>query len=503
MVLHLGNALLIAVTARRIGLGWAGAWLAAVVFGVHPLSSTLLSSAVGVNDQAALLFALLALHASRRGRRGRAASAGLFALAMLCKESVLCLAALGLIIEREKPWQARVRDAIPMAGVAGGFAVVFFALRPLGLAPDANVYGMAPGANVVHNYMTYIAWAVNIGRALPDLTSSYDVTAWRVGVPVTAAALLLWAMTRRTTPVVGAGLVWWILGLLPVLPLERHTYRHCLYPALPGLAIVSAGALGWAGYGLKRALQRGAAQLQLTHAARDKWAAVGMLVVAATALAYSAIARDLVRERYAARVYGTTLALDPVARRREVARNAIESLRHALTTSDTCVVVLLPEGVGRVMGARSGRAVEGSEAGRAAYDLLTESIEHGRAIRLFYPWVDSVACINRWTSQYRGYTVLIPLDNGHLMAVSRGPMGLEEVGVRMLELQWNAQAVDLFAEAVNAYPMHRELRLGYALALARVGAREQARGQLEDVVRASDADRTGAAARRMLQVMRE
>jgi thioredoxin-like negative regulator of GroEL len=72
-----------------------------------------------------------------------------------------------------------------------------------------------------------------------------------------------------------------------------------------------------------------------------------------------------------------------------------------------------------------------------------------------------------------------------------------------LELQWNAQAVDLFAEAVNAYPMHRELRLGYALALARVGAREQARGQLEDVVRASDADRTGAAARRMLQVMRE
>src|SRR6185436_18970488 len=115
--------------------------------------------------------------------------------------------------------------------------------------------------------------------------------AWHTGIWVALAALVSLLALGRSEPAVRFGWAWFVLGLLPVLPLVHLTYRHYLYPAIPGLALATAGAAVRAIEWLAGRIQQGAPG---PVRAPSRIGAVAAVVIA---LAYAAAAEGLVRQR--------------------------------------------------------------------------------------------------------------------------------------------------------------------------------------------------------------
>ena len=490
MALHLANIGLVLRFARAQGVSGRVAALAATLFGVFPLFSTVLSSAVGINDELALALALGALLALRmKGVAGILLPVTLFALALLSKESVVFLPLLAFLPGGREPSRPHGARALAVVAIAALALLPF--VRPIRTS-EAAIYSVQFGANLFHNLMTYASWAVNVTNPLPDLVSSYDPHAWHTGIWVALAALVSLLALGRSEPAVRIGWVWFVLGLLPVLPLVHLTYRHYLYPAIPGLALATAGTVMSAIEWLAGRIQRGA-----PGRVRAPWR-IGAVAAVALALAYTAAADGLVRQRFAARVPGTDLALDPVFRRQEVAAQALASFNRQLTPDHSRVGILLPEGTERVFGARSGREYARVPRGGQPYDLLEECLDHGRAVRLFFPWVDSVAFIARWTGAYRDFDLFAPSAGGRLSAMGNGPAALNNVAKWMMENGWYPQAREHLQGALEAYPTDPGLRLGYGAALFRTGDRAGAVAELEQLVREAPGDSAAMAARAIL-----
>jgi hypothetical protein len=433
LAVHVINVALVYRFARTLGAGRMTATLGAGWFGSYRLFYPLLASAVGMNDELALLLALVAMDTAVRG--GRAATVGsvlAFVLAVLCKESVVALplvvvlAGAGGSKRAARPW------------VLAALGVVFGILKMLrpeqGLAPYA-LGGIRDGFT---NLMTYTAWAVNVTRPLPDLVSSQDTSAWRVGLPVFAVLLLgLWKLESRRS-VIGLGLVWWIAGLLPVLPLRYQTYRHYLYPALPGLALAVAATLD----GLLAELGRSRAMAR---------AGLGAGLVSVLLIGYAFLSNILTIQRLDARVPGTTMALDPAIRRSQLAREALFSMARSLPVGTHSWVVLLePADAIHVYGARTGRVYEKLPAGASPYDLLRESLENGGAVRLYFPEVDSVTFARQWQDSFRSGELFVPDPAGGLRAFGRGDSAAIGAGHWMLAQGWSADGERLLSAAAAA-----------------------------------------------------
>ncbi|HUK63993.1 MAG TPA: hypothetical protein VLV15_11685, partial [Dongiaceae bacterium] len=157
--LHLVNVVLVYALARSFGVRRVIAGAAAGLFGAFPLFLVLLSSGVGMNDELALTLAIAALLVLERpGRAARVAASALFTLAMICKESVLFLPLLALVPRGGATRSAAARRVAPLLVIAACFAILFFVLRPSGLAPDRVIYAMQFGPNLFHNLMTYLCW---------------------------------------------------------------------------------------------------------------------------------------------------------------------------------------------------------------------------------------------------------------------------------------------------------------------------------------------------------
>jgi hypothetical protein len=197
-------------------------------------------------------------------------------------------------------------------------------------------YAIGFGANVFHNAMTYASWAVNLTRPMPDLISSYDPTAWRVGIWVYLSIAVAFVLLASSRNLIRIGAIWWIAGLAPVVALKYQTFRHYLYPALPGLALVVAVVTTVLLQRLIGTLAGESNPIRLRVVAA---------ILALFAIGYSIRSDQLIRERVFARVSGTSLALDPSVRKQEIAGNALGSIAQQLPTGDSAKIAILePEG---------------------------------------------------------------------------------------------------------------------------------------------------------------
>jgi hypothetical protein len=500
LALDLLNTALVFILFKRAVPSGAAAALGATLFGCFPLTSRLLSSAVGVNDELALALALVALVAI--GSDGGWSTAGAviaFGLGLLCKESVIFLPILALFLRR----QGETRRLIwlrtwPLLVIATAFVAMFLVLRSKGLAPGGAVYAMRLGSNVFHNLMMYTAWSVDVRHPMPDMVTSYDREAWRVGLWVAGLLLVAWRSCVGGRRSIGIGASWWMLGLLPVLPLRFQTYRHYLYPALPGLALAAAATT-------QCLLSRLVSLLRIREPAGEgggphtRHNLVLTAVLATVALVYAGRADQLIEARLQARLSGTELPLDPVLRRQETARRALLSFREFLPPGGTRVVILTPEGLGLVFGARTGKQYTKVPPNQHPYDLLEESLDHGRAVRLFYPQVDSVAFAHHWSTAYRDFELFLPYVDGYLLGVGRGPQSHASAAQWMLENAWYLPARDYLKETLVAWPDDPVLRFAYSGALLKTGDSAGAFGQLREIMRRAPDDSLAATARMILE----
>jgi protein O-mannosyl-transferase len=275
------------VTIALYALAWLllgsvpGALLAAALFAVHPLGSEAVVYVAGRRDQLSTLFVLLALlcwcrllgaphrpHDPPRARRGRSSLVRglLVALMVACailgvaaKEMVVVLPVLALLLavplraaaqrggDTSHAWTALGATAVALVAVG-----IWLYSDTLGSAL-AKVGGeaLAPqpalSLRVVGRYLLLAAWP---GPLLADYRAhAFALPTAAIDGPSLVAALALSAVVVTGAvlwlrgSMVGAGLLWFVVALLPVaqiVPYSEVVSEHNAYLALAGLALAAA-----------------------------------------------------------------------------------------------------------------------------------------------------------------------------------------------------------------------------------------------------------------------
>jgi tetratricopeptide (TPR) repeat protein len=257
LALHLLAALALLALARRVAPDPGAALLAALLFAVHPVNAESVDFVVARNNAMVALFMILAciawMEARASGRRlPLAASAGLFLLALLSKETGMMLlpflAAMELAgpVREGEALRARLLRLAPFAGVAG----IYLLARVLVLSTvlGAGAAGAGMGAAIVrvaHAVPRYLALVL-----FPAPLTIYhpDPETFLPGLPALAAAWALLGavvslLVRQRRPATRFGLLWFAVNLLPVsglvaIPSAPIAERFLYVPAI-GLWIVA------------------------------------------------------------------------------------------------------------------------------------------------------------------------------------------------------------------------------------------------------------------------
>jgi hypothetical protein len=252
LLLHWGNGVLLAAFLRRRGVGGQAALAVAALFLAFPLLTEPVIWASASFDLWACLFALAALSVVAAGEGGAAPGAGLFLLALFCKESVLPLP---FLLPLLLPWRQARRPALAMLLVAGGYLVFRFAL----------FHG--PGGYLEDNGSSLLFSL----KVLPTLRSIFLRTPLRLFVPLKRAGALTPLCALLSALLLGAVLAPWLrelrelrergdralgaplraaaafgLTILPVLPIfslgiDQEGSRMIYFPAAIGLAACGLG----------------------------------------------------------------------------------------------------------------------------------------------------------------------------------------------------------------------------------------------------------------------
>jgi len=506
--LHLVNTIFIYRVVTRMGRSPAAAVLASSLFGTCPLFYSVLLSAVNINDVMALTFSFLALLVLEVSTRVRAAAALLlFALSLLSKEAVLFVPFAAVFLRSpEERLGAAARRLAPLLAAGASFAALYLLFRTHGLGTGGEAYAVGFGANLVHNVMTYAKWGIDLHDPIPDLAGVYSTSAWRTGVWPLALLFMAAALFRVERKTIVAGLAWWLLGLVPVLPLLRHSFGHYLYVPMAGWVLSLAGAADGAAATMSRVWTPDIRRRiwQALPGARPRPAAPGrrrlrLVPFVAAAIGGAAWSEVLIGARAQLRLGATDLALDPLTRKLEVARRAIATIGRPLDRPHGRAVVFLPAGTERAIDIGTGAEGVAHPPGTPSYNLVSAVLDGGRAVRLFCPQIDSIVFISRWSDAYRDFYLFSQGAAGEMTGLGTGPSAHARLAELLLANGYGPQAAQYLSALVETWPGDRRLRFLWGLALARTGDRAGALDQLKRVADAGPADSLGTAARELLR----
>lgn len=501
-LLHGVNVGLLYLFVRRLSGNALPAAFAAALFGTTRLHVTAVGSAACVGEPLALGLTLGALLLFDRGRLAATLAAALFALAMLSKESVVLLPAVTLLPRsRAGRLPDRLRLAAPLLAVGAVFGVALVATGAGATHLAGEAYARAFGPNLFFNLMTYTAWATDLRDPLIGLVGELSPHAWPVGVGASLVLLVVAVWARRVTRLPALGAVWWLLGLVPVLPLLHHTYAYYLYVPIAGLAIWFAGALEWATSGaIGRARSTGGQERArigpAPRAARPTLAIAVVLSLLAVGLAWWS--DRLIAERRALRMPGTSVPLASDLRMSEMARHAVVGVARRLEGGHGRVAFLMPTSLQQVYITTTGETLSVTSRGTHRYGMLEGALDGGRGLRALAPNVDSVAFLPGWAPGYGGFELFTQGPDGAVFSLGRGPDGFARAASVMLNMGAVGPAAELLGQALPEFPDHAGLRFQYAHAFHMAGDSLATRAQLEELIRRAPGDPLALRAQAML-----
>ena len=271
VVLH--AAVCIAAWKLLTRLAVPGAFLAALVFAVHPGHSEAVAMLIGRKDVLSVLLGLGALLVWARAPgflpswRRFAAVAALLAGAMLVKPNSAVLPALVAVLA----WYLGVPFSRPLllrlallGGVAAAFAVLDLAVYHLLNTRGRTAYDFSEllliAATAFPAYLAAFAWPFDRPVMVPPWSPDpANPLVWAAIAAWVLPAFLLWRMRGRTGRGPLAALAWGGASLAPSLGLLNHTFlglsflaeRYAYLPHLGWSALV--GALAWQGVASLRA----------------------------------------------------------------------------------------------------------------------------------------------------------------------------------------------------------------------------------------------------------
>src|ERR1051326_1046428 len=375
-----------------------GAVVGAGLFAASRLHFPALLAATSIGELLSLTGTLAALLLVGAGTRMALAIAA-FALALSAKESVMLVpCAAVLLAEPEVDWRARARALAPLlaSGVllGGGLLLAGVGSGRLG----GQAYSVSLGANLFENVARLFGWSVDLMDPIPDLHATTEGAA-HVVLPLMAAVLTLAAFRWRGAPLLRAGVAWWWLPVLPVLPLPGRTNLHYLYVPLAGGALaVSAlwdALVAWrTGHARNR-----------RPTGRAAWVAAGVVLVLSAA--WSDV---LLSVRQDLRMASTDWPLDPVLRKSEIARRGIGDVQVALAGRHARVAILIPASISHDVDLGSGQVSTDTPIKRYALEAV---LDGGRSLAAMAPRADSVVFLHDYAPGRDGWLYLLSRSDSH------------------------------------------------------------------------------------------
>ena len=237
--LHLSNSVWVYLLARRLGGSQPACWTASCLFACSPVAFTILYWVAGIQELSSGFFLLAAAYAALLEGRRRWWSVAFFALAMLCKESVLAAPlAMAWLLGRRGLRLSAVQLAVGVAlFLATGLQHRMLESNPA--SPYATAYGKAMFVNLA----TLWIWLVAPWRAYPDRVASPQVSLVLPALAAAGAGLVAAISSgwRRARPALQAA-AWFLALLVPVLPLRSHSYAYYMYlPQIGFLLLIAFG----------------------------------------------------------------------------------------------------------------------------------------------------------------------------------------------------------------------------------------------------------------------
>lgn len=277
VAIHTAVVVLLAQTLVALGASRAGAFMAALLFAVHPLTASAVAWIPGRNDSLLALFGLasllaLARYLARPIRSTFAMHVGAFALALFTKETALAL--LAAFVLYAWLWESRPRFFIERPRVIVAYALVcslWLALRTAALGGNAET-PPGPYAYAATGLANSPQLLLDLGKVIFPVRLSVAPDVDALGLAVGAAAAILgWALARsRGVRPAAFGVAWFVIFLAPSLLVPGlPAYEHRAYAPMLGLAmIVSRTSFPAAGTSRHRSTAMALAALSLVLAAR-------------------------------------------------------------------------------------------------------------------------------------------------------------------------------------------------------------------------------------------
>jgi protein O-mannosyl-transferase len=274
LVLHALSAFLLAMILKRLSI--AGAWLAAVIFAVHPIC---VESVAWISEQKNTLSAAFYLSSAliyldfgeKRRKSSYFVALGLFLLALLSKSVTATLPAALLVIlwwrRGRLNWK---RDIVPLApwlviGVASGLLTAWVEKRFVGAEGAPFALSLAQrclvAGRAIWFYFAKVIWPGNLMFIYPRWTLDsriFEQYAFPLGV-VAVAAAFLWLARKNRAPLAAflffTGTLVPALGFVNVYPFRfSYVADHFQYLASLGVIVPAAWLLRSAGKLLPAAL---------------------------------------------------------------------------------------------------------------------------------------------------------------------------------------------------------------------------------------------------------
>jgi tetratricopeptide (TPR) repeat protein len=270
VALHAASALLAFALFAEILASVSAAGVAAALFAWHPLRVESVAWIAERKDVLCLLFTLAALLLYLAYGRAPSpprylASLAALALALLAKPTAVTFPLLALVLDHvplarigRVPWRRLLLEKLPFALLALGSALATLAVQSSGGATStlANLGPLVRLLNALRTLWVYVFqsfWPRELAVFYPH-ASALESEPVRALLPGALAGALLLAgglaaarVLRRRQPAFGAGLIFFVLALLPVIGLvqvgtQAHADRYTYLPSL-GLTAATVAAL--------------------------------------------------------------------------------------------------------------------------------------------------------------------------------------------------------------------------------------------------------------------
>jgi tetratricopeptide (TPR) repeat protein len=267
VLLHLVSTLSVFLIAKKLTKDEAAAGFAALIFGFHPVHIEGVVWVSGVTEPllGALLLPSFLCFLSSREQKSRSryiTSLGLFALALLSKETAVILpviiAAYVWIFEstQQNEYKERLKNAVKAAIPFFALTFVYLIARSIALEGFGHPLTKLPFSTILLTwpsilwfYIQLLIWPVGLSAFYdtPYVTSPGFANFYLPAIIVVIVAVALWWASRRS-PVIKFATLWLILPMLPLMNLSyfiEGEIAHDRYLYLPsvGFAIILALAL--------------------------------------------------------------------------------------------------------------------------------------------------------------------------------------------------------------------------------------------------------------------